>query len=137
MKRTATGSRWRPRRAARASAGAVVALTLAGVALTACSPASTTSGQTTLNFFQFKGEALADFEQIIAEFEAENPDIKVVQNQQPDADTSIRTLLVKRRTPDVITLNAGGKIGELLRAKVFYDFADEPILKTINPAVTA
>ena len=62
MKRTATGSRWRPRRAARASAGAVVALTLAGVALTACSPASTTSGQTTLNFFQFKGEALADFE---------------------------------------------------------------------------
>lgn len=135
MTRTTTGSRWRPQSAARATISAVAALTLAGVALTACSPASTTSGQTTLNFFQFKGEALADFEQIIAEFEAENPGIKVIQNQQPDADTSIRTLLVKRRTPDVITLNAGGKIGELLRAKVFYDFADDPILETINPAV--
>ncbi len=132
MKRTSTGSRWRPRRAA---IGALAALMLAGVTLTACSPASTASGQTTLNLFQFKGEALADFEQIIAEFEAENPDIKVVQNQQPDADTAIRTLLVKGRTPDVITLNAGGKIGELLRAGVFYDFADEPVLKTINPAV--
>ena len=42
--------------------GAVAALTLAGVALTACSPASTSPGQTTLNFFQFKGEALADFD---------------------------------------------------------------------------
>lgn len=132
MRTTARGSRWRPRRAA---AGSVAALMLAGLTLTACSPASTDTGVTTLNFFQFKGEALADFEQIIDEFEAENPNIKVIQNQQPDADTAIRTLLVKRRTPDVITLNAGGKIGELLRAGVFYDFTNEPVLKTINPAV--
>ncbi|MFT3888245.1 MAG: extracellular solute-binding protein [Arachnia sp.] len=135
MKTTAGGPRWRPHLTRRAALGAAATLALSGVALTACSPASTTSGEVTLNFFQFKGEALADFEQIIAEFEAENPGIKVVQNQQPDADTSIRTLLVKRRTPDVITLNAGGKIGELLRAGVFYDFSDEPVLQTINPAV--
>jgi raffinose/stachyose/melibiose transport system substrate-binding protein len=90
---------------------------------------------TDLNFFQFKGEALEDFNQIIADFEAENPDIHVVQNQVADADTMIRTLLVKGKAPDVITLNANGGFGKLAQAGVFYDFSDEPVLDTINPAV--
>ena len=34
---------------------------------------------------------------MIADFEAENPDIRIVQNQVADADTLIRTLLVKDR----------------------------------------
>jgi raffinose/stachyose/melibiose transport system substrate-binding protein len=89
----------------------------------------------TLDFFQFKGEALEDFTKIIADFEAENPDIKVVQNQVADADTIIRTLLVKDEAPDVITLNANGNFGRLAQAGVFYDFSDEPVLQTINPAV--
>ena len=93
------------------------------------------SGVTTLNFFQFKGEALEDFNKIIADFEAENPDIKVVQNQVADADTIIRTLLVKDKAPDVITLNANGGFGKLAQTGVFYDFSDEPVLQTINPAV--
>jgi raffinose/stachyose/melibiose transport system substrate-binding protein len=92
-------------------------------------------GVTELNFFQFKGEALEDFNEIIADFEAENPDIRVVQNQVADADTAIRTLLVKDRVPDVITLNANGNFGRLAQAGVFYDFSDEPVLETINPAV--
>src|SRR6188472_2060525 len=92
-------------------------------------------GVTTLNFFQFKGEALEDFNQIIADFEAENPDIRVVQNQVADADTAIRTLLVKDKAPDVITLNASGNFGRLAQAGVFYDFSNEPVLDTINPAV--
>ena len=74
------------------------------------------SSVTTLNFFQFKGEALNDFNEIIAEFEAKNPDIKVVQNQVADADTTIRTLLVKDRTPDEITLNAGANYCGLAKA---------------------
>ena len=93
------------------------------------------SGVTTLNFFQFKGEAIADFDAIIDGFEAENPDIRVVQNQVADADTLIRTLLVKDRIPDVITLNANGNFGRLAQAGVFYDFSNEPVLGTINPAV--
>lgn len=90
---------------------------------------------TTLNFFQFKGEALEDFDQMIADFEAENPDIRIVQNQVADADTLIRTLLVKDRIPDIITLNANGNFGRLAEAGVFRDFTDEPVLQTINPAV--
>ncbi|BDV32291.1 ABC transporter substrate-binding protein [Microbacterium terricola] len=113
--------------AALATAGVIV--TLGGCA------SSAESGVTTLNFFQFKGEALEDFNKIIADFEAENPDIKVVQNQVADADTIIRTLLVKDKAPDVITLNANGGFGKLAQSGVFYDFSDEPVLQTINPAV--
>jgi raffinose/stachyose/melibiose transport system substrate-binding protein len=92
-------------------------------------------GVTTLNFFQFKGEALEDFDQMIADFEAENPDIHVVQNQVADADTAIRTLLVKDRIPDIITLNGSGNYGRLAQAGVFKDFTGEPVLDTIRPAV--
>lgn len=116
-------------------AAAIAAAAFLTLPLAACSNTPASTGQVELNFFQFKGEALGDFDQIIKDFELENPGIKVIQNQQPDADTAIRTLLVKDRTPDVITLNAGGKFGPLLDAGVFYDWTGEPILHTINPAV--
>ncbi|WP_243075514.1 ABC transporter substrate-binding protein [Microbacterium sp. SS28] len=113
---------------------AVLALVGLAAVMGGCA-ANPSNGVTTLNFFQFKGEALEDFNKIIADFEAENPDIKVVQNQVADADTLIRALLVKDRAPDVITLNANGGFGKLAQAGVFYDFSDEPVLQTINPAV--
>ncbi|TYL53181.1 ABC transporter substrate-binding protein [Agromyces mariniharenae] len=118
----------RRRTLAVAASAALGALLLAG-----CSAPG--DGRVQLDFFQFKGEALEDFEQVIADFEAENPDIDVVQNQVADADTIIRTLLVKDKAPDVITLNANGNFGRLAQAGVFYDFSDEPVLQTINPAV--
>ena len=115
------------------------AIAVAGMAALAavtagCADASA-SQVTTLSFFQFKGEALEDFETIIDRFEAKNPDIRVVQNQVADSETAIRTLLVKDRAPDVISLNANASFGQLARAGVFYDFSDEPVLGTLNPAV--
>ena len=103
--------------------------------LAACSDSGADDGVTELNFFQFKGEALEDFNQIIEDFEADNPDIRVIQNQVADSETSIRTLLVKDRAPDVITLNGNATYGQLATSGVFYDFSDEPVLETINPAV--
>ena len=123
----------RPNRPIIRGTAAVLAVT-ALTALAGCS-AGGDSDVTTLNFFQFKGEAREDFDAIIAQFEAENHDIKVVQNQVADADTIIRTLLVKDKAPDVITLNGNGNFGRLAEAGVFYDFSDEPVLQTINPAV--
>ena len=132
MRRSSAGLRRKFRH--RPATAVMTALALAAT-LSACGGTGTADEVTTLNFFQFKGEALKDFEQIIHDFEADNPDIKVIQNQQPDADTAIRTLLVKNRTPDVVTLNAGGKIGQLLDAGVFYDFSQDPVVDTLNPAV--
>lgn len=115
---------------------AVAGTLIAGLTLGMGGCASTSAGGvTTLDFFQFKGEALEDFNEMIAAFEAENPDIKVVQNQVGDSETLIRTLLVKDRTPDVITLNGNGNFGKLAEAGVFYDFSDEPVLQTISPGV--
>jgi raffinose/stachyose/melibiose transport system substrate-binding protein len=121
----------RIRRARLATAATVIAV----VALTGGCATDAGPEVTTLNFFQFKGEALEDFDQMIADFEAENPDIRIEQNQVADADTLIRTLLVKDRVPDIITLNANGNFGRLAQAGVFHDFTDEPVLGTINPAV--
>ncbi len=130
--RPAREHRRRARR--RRTLGVAASAALGALLLAGCSSPGD-DGRVKLDFFQFKGEALEDFEQIIADFEAENPDIDVVQNQVADADTVIRTLLVKNRTPDVITLNANGNFGRLAQAGVFADFSDDPLLDTINPAV--
>jgi raffinose/stachyose/melibiose transport system substrate-binding protein len=103
-----------------------------GTAVTGCSDES---GVVTLNFFQFKGEALEDFNAIIADFEAANPDIRVVQNQVAESETAIRTMLVREDVPDVITLNANGGLGQLMRAGVFHDFSGDPLVDEISPLV--
>jgi raffinose/stachyose/melibiose transport system substrate-binding protein len=131
MKTPRTIPHSRPRRR-RATAMVVVAAAL--VALSGCSAAGS-SDVVTLNFFQFKPEAVADFAAIIDDFEAENPGIKVVQNSVPDPDTAIRTLLVKDKVPDVLTLNVNGNYGELARACIFADLGDSTVAETVNPAV--
>ena len=123
----------RKRRTIRRRAAVAASVAIGALLLSGCSAPG--DDVVTLDFFQFKGEALEDFTKIIEDFEAENPDIRVVQNQVADADTIIRTLLVKDKAPDVITLNANGNYGRLAQAGVFYDFSDEPVLQTINPAV--
>jgi raffinose/stachyose/melibiose transport system substrate-binding protein len=124
----------RRRRSRRRVSLVAASVALGGLLLAGCaSPGN--SDVVTLDFFQFKGEALEDFTQIIADFEAENPDIRVVQNQVADADTAIRTRLVKDDVPDVITLNGNGGLGQLMRAGVFHDFTGDPLLDRINPSV--
>ncbi len=113
---------------------AAVAVVALAAGLAACAPADA-DGVVELDFFQFKGEAVGAFDEIIAEFEAQNPDIRVVQNNAPDPDTAIRTLLVKDKTPDVITLNGARPYGQLAEAGVFHDFTGDPLLERINPAV--
>ncbi|MFJ6001759.1 ABC transporter substrate-binding protein [Arthrobacter sp. NPDC092385] len=117
------------RRAVRfVAGGAVLALALSGCAAQ--------DDVVTLDFFQFKPEAVANFSSIIDEFEAANPGIRVVQNHVPDADTAIRTLLVKDKTPDVLTLNGNGRYGDLAKACVFADLSDLPVVEQVRPAVT-
>jgi raffinose/stachyose/melibiose transport system substrate-binding protein len=120
----------------RRTRGRPLGLTLAALALaTAVTGCAEDSDVVTLDFFQFKGEALEDFDQIIADFEAENPGIRVVQNNVAEPETAIRTMLVREDVPDVITLNANGGLGQLMRAGVFHDFTGDPIVDEINPLV--
>jgi raffinose/stachyose/melibiose transport system substrate-binding protein len=92
-------------------------------------------GRTRLELFQFKPEAVQTFEEIIAGFEREHPDIDVYQNHVPDADTVLRTRLVREDIPDLMTLNAGASWSELASAGVFYDFSGEPVVQQVSPAI--
>ncbi|PJJ72541.1 raffinose/stachyose/melibiose transport system substrate-binding protein [Diaminobutyricimonas aerilata] len=119
----------------RRAATAVMATVLIGGVLSGCAGSGGDGEVVTLDFFQFKPEAVQDFADIIDDFEAENPDIRVVQNAVPDADTAIRTLLVKDKVPDVLTLNGSGNFGRLAQAGVFHDFTGDPLVDEQNPAV--
>jgi raffinose/stachyose/melibiose transport system substrate-binding protein len=103
--------------------------------LSGCGSPSEGSGVVTLDFFQFKPEAVDVFDEIVADFEKANPDIDVVINTVPEPDTAIRALLVKGQTPDVLTLNGSGSFGLLAQAGVFHDFTGDPVVERINPAV--
>ncbi|TDX77405.1 raffinose/stachyose/melibiose transport system substrate-binding protein [Rathayibacter sp. PhB151] len=103
-------------------------------ALASCASPGAANGVTTLDFFQFKAEAVEDFARIIAQFEAANPDIRVIANNVPDPDTALRTLLVKDKIPDVLTLNGSGYYADLAKAGVFHDFTGDELVERVNPA---
>ncbi|MFC6066425.1 ABC transporter substrate-binding protein [Streptomyces ochraceiscleroticus] len=126
----------------RARGSAAIAACLATVLLSACgsSPsqrndAPPRNAPVTLDFFQFKSEAVGTFDKLIAGFEARHPGIKVNQHHVPEPDTAIRARLVKDNVPDVITLNGNSTFGELASAGVFYDFAREKALDNVTPGV--
>ncbi|HEV7899790.1 MAG TPA: extracellular solute-binding protein [Planosporangium sp.] len=120
----------------RRGACAAAFLALAGL-LSGCGLFGTgnSGGRTTLEFFQFKPEAVGTFNKIIADFEKAYPTIRVRQNHVPDADTAIRTRLVRDAVPDVMTLNANATFGELAKAGAFYDFSKEPVTQSVSPAI--
>lgn len=91
-------------------------------------------GKVTLTFFQFKGEAQAYFAELVEEFEEQNPDIEVVLDNPADPETALRTRFVKNDVPDVMTVNGNGTFGEFATAKIFADFAEDPVLDDVNPA---
>ncbi|MFC7550866.1 ABC transporter substrate-binding protein [Plantactinospora sp. GCM10030261] len=111
---------------------ALACLAMAGL-VGSCGLADADDGRTTIEFFQFKPEGIEAFDRIIAGFEREHPNIRVVQNHVPDADTALRTRLVREDMPDVIALNAGATWKELAPTGIFYDFAGEPVAEQVSP----
>ncbi|AEE46841.1 ABC transporter substrate-binding protein [Cellulomonas fimi] len=117
------------RRARRRTVAALAAAALL-LPLAACARGD---DRTEITFFQFKPEAVEYFEDLAAQFEEQNPDVRVVVQNVPDPETALRTRLVKDDVPDVLTLNGNGSFGEFASAGIFTDFADDPLLDDINP----
>ncbi|UNX54819.1 extracellular solute-binding protein [Georgenia sp. TF02-10] len=118
----------------RSAAAAAVAATMLLAA--ACSAAGGAEDDVVeLEFFQFKPEAFATFNGLVEQFNATHPDIRVRQNQVPDAETAIRTRLVREDLPDVMTLNGNATYGEIASAGVLYDFSGEESLTEVRPAI--
>jgi raffinose/stachyose/melibiose transport system substrate-binding protein len=122
----------RLKRLAVRAAAAVCALAV-GFSLAGCG--SNTAGTVTLDFFQFKSEAADQFKSMVAEFEDQNPTIKITINNSANAQTDLRTRFVKNRVPDVITFNGDISFGMFAASGVFYDFTDEDIVDELNPGM--
>jgi raffinose/stachyose/melibiose transport system substrate-binding protein len=103
--------------------------------MTGCATAQGSSEPVELEFFQFKGEAIQTFDRIVADFNAAHPDIRVIHNPVPEADTAIRVRLVREDVPDVMTLNGNFTFGELASAGVFHDFSGDPVVEEVSPAI--
>lgn len=115
---------------------AVAALAATTLLVGGCAGAEgSEAGTVSLDFFQFKPEAVGTFDRLIADFEKQHPRIDVVQHHVPDAETALRTRLVKDRVPDVMTLNGNGTFGELASAGVFHDFSGHPAADRVTPGV--
>ncbi|NJP39243.1 ABC transporter substrate-binding protein [Alkalicoccus luteus] len=94
--------------------------------LAACGGNADGSGDTVeLEFFQFKGEAVGEFDQLIARFEEENPGITIEQNNVPDADTVLLSRLTQNDIPDVLTINGGATFGDIGDSGMFKDMTGD------------
>jgi len=110
---------------------------LVGILLTGCGgnqEASNKDGQITLEFFQYKQEAVGAFDHLIAEFEKENPNIKIEQNNVPEPDTVLRSRLSKNDIPAIMTINGAAVYGELADSGIYANFTDDPILDDVQEA---
>ena len=92
----------------------------------------TQNGITTLRFMQNKPEVVAYFNQVIKDFEALNPDIRVIQDFN---EGNFVPGLVRNDPPDVVTRGFAQATADFVRKGVFADLSDMPVAATIDPKV--
>lgn len=86
----------------------------------------------TIRFLQNKPEVIGYFNQVIAQFEAENPGIRVVQDNNEDGFVPS---LVRNSPPDVVTRGWAYTSGDLARRGVFEDLSGLAEAARINPDI--
>ncbi|MBS2967217.1 carbohydrate ABC transporter substrate-binding protein [Metabacillus sp. KIGAM252] len=105
------------------------------VLLSSCQSENTSSdGRVKLELFSNKSENVKTFEGLIAEFEEKNPKIDIQLNAPPEADTVLKTRLVKEDMPDMLAIGGNGSYGELANAGIFYDFSKTDLLDQVKPS---
>ena len=101
----------------------VLAVILCTSMFTSCSNGSTDNKKRQLTLFSNKIEAVDTYNELIEEFEKENPDIEVVLTAPPDATTVLKSRFIKEDSPDIIQLSAD---------RVYADFVDANILEDLT-----
>ncbi|MFZ5351984.1 MAG: ABC transporter substrate-binding protein [Bacillota bacterium] len=87
-----------------------------------------------LELFSNKSESKATLEALIAEFEAQNPNIHIKLNQPPEAETVLMTRLNKNEMPDLLAIGGNATFGEIARAGAFRDMTKEAVVKSALPS---
>ena len=86
-----------------------------------------------IEFFQAKQEATEIFDTLIAQFTELNPNVKVIQNTVPDAQTVIVTRAATNDMPDVATMYPqNANTAELVAGGHFKDLQDSAALNNVK-----
>lgn len=90
-------------------------------------------GKTTIEFFSQKKEMKDTLEEIISDFEKENPDIKVKLTNVPDAGTVLKTRIASGDIPDVInSYPQNADFQEWAKAGVFEELTGKEYLTNLK-----
>lgn len=113
----------------------LILASLAGVVLLAgCGESNADNGKVEIEFFSNKVENTSTYQSMIEKFEEEHPDIEVSLYAPPDAETLLRTRLVKDDMPDVVALAGSSLYGELAESGLLVDYEDSELLEDVQPA---
>ncbi|MBT2661652.1 extracellular solute-binding protein [Bacillus sp. ISL-45] len=112
----------------------VMALAMGASLLAGCSSDKAEDGKVTLELFSNKSESIQTYKGLIAEFEKQNPDIKIKLDAPPEAETVLKTRLTKNDLPDLMSIAGNATYGELGRAGVLEDFSGAELEKKVQPS---
>ncbi|MDX5476414.1 MAG: extracellular solute-binding protein [Bacillaceae bacterium] len=112
---------------------ALIVSSIAALALTACGGGSD-DGRVKVEFFQNKSEAVNTYNELIAKFEEEYPEINIEQNHVPESETVLRSRLTQNDIPQVMAINGNATYGELAAAGVLHDFTGDAKIDQVQPA---
>ncbi len=112
--------------------------------LTGCSSSSGSGGsgsggsnkKVTLNFLQNKPEVVKEWDKIIKNFEADNPNITIKQINPPNTDTTLQADLSKGQMPDIVAMGADATFIQMAKSNVFVDLSGKPELDKVSPSYT-
>lgn len=110
----------------------IVAYLLMLTMLSACGGRNEDSNRVQLEFFQNKPEAKESFDTLIHKFNASQSRIQVMQVNPPDAETVLKTRVVKNDIPDIIGMGATDTYSLLAQSGIFMDMTDSPLLKQVD-----
>ncbi|WP_128103986.1 ABC transporter substrate-binding protein [Paenibacillus sp. DCT19] len=113
--------------------GALLLCGMMAVLLSSCTGRDSANGKVQIEFFQNKPEAKATFDELIQTFNAAHADIQVTQVNPPDAETVLKTRVVKNDIPDIMAMGATDTYSTLAQSDIFTDLTDSSLLKTIDP----
>ncbi|MGX4667993.1 ABC transporter substrate-binding protein [Cerasibacillus sp. JNUCC 74] len=102
--------------------------------LVGCSDSSTSENIVELELFSNKAENIATYESMIDQFEKDNPTIRIHLYAPPDAETLLRTRLVKNDMPDILAIAGNALYRELVSVDMLVDYKGEPMLETVQSA---
>lgn len=91
-------------------------------------------GKVELQFLQYKPEARDTFDKLIAKFEQANPNIKIIQDNPPDASTALKAKVAAGEVPDIIANGGDNVYTTMVQSGVLMDLTNAPQLKNISPA---